>query len=110
MTTQPRHPLRCELCGQGWERDPATPAEIRHLRKCLSLTRRELASRLGVSYGAIASWEAPEGRADHRTPSGPALRLLGLLRAEAEARERETTPPEESPAPRRRGRPRKKPV
>lgn len=88
-----------------------TPDVVRSIRSALHLTRRALAARLGVSYGAIASWEAPEGRADHRAPSGPALALLWQIRGEAEAAERRrAAEPAPGPAPKRpRGRPRKRP-
>ncbi len=50
------------------------PKEIKKLRAALGLTQRELAERMGVTVTAVAHWEA-----GHRTPSGPAEKLLELL-------------------------------
>ena len=52
------------------------PADLKALREREGVSRTDLAYRLGVSTDTVAQWE--RGR---RKPSGPALKLLSLAKA-----------------------------
>ena len=54
---------------------PAKPAEVRKVRKTLSLDRSELAAALGVSKDTVKGWEIGK-----RVPDGPATKLLRYLK------------------------------
>jgi putative transcriptional regulator len=53
---------------------PATPPEVRSLRRRARLTQIEFAERLGVPVETIRNWE--QGK---RTPRGPARALLAVI-------------------------------
>jgi DNA-binding transcriptional regulator YiaG len=56
--------------------------EIRELRKRLGLTQTEMAERLGVHLRTYQQWEY-----DRRQPRRPTLKLLQLLKDEADKTE-----------------------
>lgn len=59
------------------------PKEVLELRTSLGLTQGEMAERVGVNRTSVTHWE--NGR---HAPSGPALRLLAMLREQARERSR----------------------
>lgn len=52
-----------------------TPEEIKTLRAHLCLTQEAFAARIGTKLDTLRSWEH-----GHRNPSGPAVRLMELIR------------------------------
>lgn len=43
-----------------------TPKDVKHYRKVLKITQRELAILLRVTLRAVENYEQPEGRVNHR--------------------------------------------
>ncbi len=54
-----------------------TPVDIKQMRKRVGMTQLEFSSAFGISIGTLRHWE----RGD-RTPKGPALVLLNLVKKE----------------------------
>jgi putative transcriptional regulator len=54
---------------------PLTPSEIAEARTTVGVSQNVFAHYLNVSVGSISQWERGE-----KHPSGPALKLLDLLR------------------------------
>lgn len=52
-----------------------TPQEIKELRRQHNLTQQAFADRIGIKVDTVRSWES--GR---KTPSGPSLRVIELLK------------------------------
>lgn len=65
------------------------PERIRLLRQRLGrkrrrkkITRAELAEMLGVKEVTVKAWELPKSNPNHRSPSGPARKLLERIEKE----------------------------
>lgn len=57
-----------------------TPERIRWVRKIFRETRIEFGRTIGVDQSTVKSWES-----GHRTPNGPALKLLNIFEIEAQS-------------------------
>jgi len=52
------------------------PREIRHLRRLLRYTQREMADRIGVSVSTIKAWESPPHVPRHRRPRRAMMKVM----------------------------------
>ncbi|MFD7686279.1 helix-turn-helix domain-containing protein [Streptomyces sp. NPDC059781] len=77
-------------------RSPATPLpspdERRHLRAAASLTRRQLAERVGVRPGTVRAWESGRSTPRGRNREAYAKLLAGLAEGTADGGARESVP------------------
>jgi putative transcriptional regulator len=55
---------------------PLSPAEIRAIREKEGVSQAVFAEYIGVTTGLVSKWECGE-----KTPSGPSLKLLTLVKA-----------------------------
>jgi len=57
-----------------------TPDRIRWMREIFRETRAGFGRTIGVDQSTVKSWES-----GHRTPNGPALKLLNIFEIEAQS-------------------------
>lgn len=60
----------------GHPEDPLTPERIREIRLALGLTLAEAAAQVGVQLRAWQRWEQDSASHNHRSPRGPAEKLI----------------------------------